>query len=416
MRLELQFHIQKMYINKSKINIPKLLIDILTTLQDSGYKPYLVGGCVRDFLLKKPVKDFDIEVFGIENLENLKLILEKYTKVHDIGKSFGVLKINIDDFDIDFSIPRVEKKVGKTHKSFEIKLLSNLNIKKAAKRRDFTINAIYYDYFKDSFIDPFDGIKDLKKRKIRYIDKKSFVEDSLRVFRAFGFASRFDFKITKKTKQLLKTIIKSGELNNLSKERVFEELKKLLLKSKKPSVGLKLLDEFQIFKISFVKKYKAIDKLSKIFENRDIDLKRALVLYFVVLLKDEKEEDIFEFLSKITSDKKFINSVESLCKESLENDIISLKKQSLNIVLEDLILVEMAFGKKDIDLILQKCEESDILNKALKPHIMGVDLLDLGFTPSGDFKNILNFAMDLQIEENLSKDELRGRIMKSFIK
>ncbi len=108
-------------------------------------------------------------------------------------------------------------------------------------------------------------------------------------------------------------------MNNLSKERVFEELKKLLLKSKKPSVGLKLLDEFQIFKISFLKKYKKlIDKLSKIFENRDIDLKRALVLYFVVLLKDEKEEDVFEFLSKITSDKNFINSVESLCKESLE--------------------------------------------------------------------------------------------------
>lgn len=92
MRLELQFHIQKMYINKSKINIPKLLIDILTTLQDSGYKPYLVGGCVRDFLLNKAVKDFDIEVFGIENLENLKLILEKYTKVHDIGKSFWCFK------------------------------------------------------------------------------------------------------------------------------------------------------------------------------------------------------------------------------------------------------------------------------------------------------------------------------------
>lgn len=118
MRLELQFHIQKMYINKSKINIPKLLIDILTTLQDSGYKPYLVGGCVRDFLLQKPVKDFDIEVFGIENLENLKLILEKYTKVHDIGKSFGVLKINIDDFDIDFSIPRVEKKSRKNSQKF----------------------------------------------------------------------------------------------------------------------------------------------------------------------------------------------------------------------------------------------------------------------------------------------------------
>ena len=98
----------------------------------------------------------------------------------------------------------------------------------------------------------------------------------------------------------------------------------------------------------------------------------------------------------------------------MENDIISLKKQSLNIVLEDLIFVEMAFGNKDIDLILQKCEESDILNKALKPDIMGVDLLDLGFTPSGDFRNMLNFAMDLQIKENLSKDDLKQRLKKNF--
>ncbi|MCT7496658.1 tRNA nucleotidyltransferase/poly(A) polymerase family protein [Aliarcobacter cryaerophilus] len=405
-----------MFITITKIKIPKILENIFEDLKSKQAKPIVVGGCVRDSFLNKEIKDYDIEVYNIDSIDSLKSVISKYKEPKLVGKSFGVLKLSVDDFDFDFSLPRTEIKTGFKHRDFIVSLDSNLSYKEASRRRDFTINSIGYDYFENRFLDPFGGIKDLKKRKIRYIDKKSFVEDSLRVFRAFGFASRFDFKITKKTKQLLKTIIKSGELNNLSKERVFEELKKLLLKSKKPSVGLKLLDEFKIFKISFVKKYKAIDKLSKIFENRDIDLKRALVLYFVVLLKDEKEEYVFEFLSKISSDKKFINSVISLCKESLENDIISLKKQSLNIVLEDLILVEMAFGKKDIDLILQKCEESDILNKALKPHIMGVDLLDLGFTPSCDFKNMLNFAMDLQIEENLSKDELRGRIMKSFIK
>ncbi|MCT7484425.1 tRNA nucleotidyltransferase/poly(A) polymerase family protein [Aliarcobacter cryaerophilus] len=405
-----------MFITIKKIKIPKILENIFEDLKSKQAKPVVVGGCVRDSFLNKEIKDYDIEVYNIDSIDSLKSVISKYKEPKLVGKSFGVLKLSINDFDFDFSHPRTEIKTGFKHTDFEIILDSNLSYKEASRRRDFTINSIGYDYFENRFLDPFDGIKDLKKRKIRYIDKKSFVEDSLRVFRAFGFASRFNFKITKKTKQLLKTIIKSGELNNLSKERVFEELKKLLLKSKKPSVGLKLLDEFQIFKISFLKKYKAIDKLSKIFENRDIDLKRALVLYFVVLLKDEKEEDVFEFLSKITSDKKFINSVVSLCKESLENDIISLKKQSLNIVLEDLIFVEMAFGNKDIDLILQKCEESDILNKALKPHIMGVDLLDLGFTPSGDFRNMLNFAMDLQIKENLSKDELIDRIMKSFIK
>ena len=403
-----------MFITIKKIKIPKILENIFEDLKSKQAKPIVVGGCVRDSFLNKEIKDYDIEVYNIDSIDSLKSVISKYKEPKLVGKSFGVLKLSVDDLDFDFSLPRTEIKTGFKHTDFEIILDSNLSYKEASRRRDFTINSIGYDYFENRFLDPFDGIKDLKKREIKHIDDKTFIEDSLRVYRALGFASRFDFKITKKTKQLLKTIIKSGELNNLSKERVFEELKKLLLKSKKPSVGLKLLDEFKIFKISFVKKYKAIDKLSKIFENRDIDLKRALVLYFVVLLKDEKEEDVFEFLSKITSDKKFINSVVSLCKESLEDDIISLKKQSLNIVLEDLIFVEMAFGNTDIDLILQKCEESDILNKALKPYIMGVDLLDLGFTPSCDFKNMLNFAMDLQIKENLSKDELKQRLKKNF--
>ncbi|MGJ0314438.1 CCA tRNA nucleotidyltransferase [Aliarcobacter cryaerophilus] len=403
-----------MFITITKIKIPKILENIFEDLKSKQAKPIVVGGCVRDSFLNKEIKDYDIEVYNIDSIDSLKSVISKYKEPKLVGKSFGVLKLSINDFDFDFSLPRTEIKTGFKHTDFEIILDSNLSYKEASRRRDFTINSIGYDYFENRFLDPFDGIKDLKKREIKHIDDKTFIEDSLRVYRALGFASRFDFKITKKTKQLLKTIIKSGELNNLSKERVFEELKKLLLKSKKPSVGLKLLDEFKIFKISFVKKYKAIDKLSKIFENRDIDLKRALVLYFVVLLKDEKEEYVFEFLSKISSDKKFINSVISLYKESLEDDIISLKKQSLNIVLEDLIFVEMAFGNKDIDLILQKCEESDILNKALKPHIMGVDLLDLGFTPSCDFKNMLNFAMDLQIKENLSKDDLKQRLKKNF--
>lgn len=405
-----------MFITITKIKIPKILENIFKDLKSKQAKPIVVGGCVRDGFLNKEIKDYDIEVYNIDSIDSLKSVISKYKEPKLVGKSFGVLKLSVDDLDFDFSLPRTEIKTGFKHTDFEIILDSNLSYKEASRRRDFTINSIGYDYFENRFLDPFDGIKDLKKREIKHIDDKTFIEDSLRVYRALGFASRFDFKITKKTKQLLKTIIKSGELNNLSKERVFEELKKLLLKSKKPSVGLKLLDEFKIFKISFVKKYKAIDKLSKIFENRDIDLKRALVLYFVVLLKDEKEEDVFEFLSKISSDKKFINSVVSLCKESLEDDIISLKKQSLNIVLEDLIFVEMAFGNKDIDLILQKCEESDILNRALKPYIMGVDLLELGFSPSCDFRNMLDFALDLQIRENLSKEELKASILKSFLK
>ncbi len=407
MKKELQFHIlNKMYINTAKINLPNILIEILKKIQDSSFKAYLVGGCVRDFFLNKEIKDFDIEVFNVNSLDDLAEILNNFGKLNFVGKSFGVLKLKSDEFEFDFSLPRTEKKTGNSHRDFLITTDSNLTIKDASLRRDFTINSIYYDYFTNSFIDPNNGIKDLENKKIKHIDNKTFVEDSLRVFRAIGFASRFDFELCIDTKKLCKKIVENGELNFLPKERVFEELKKLFLKSEKPSIGLKLIDYFEIFSINFKNSYKSIDNLSKILKEKNIEDFRKLYLFFAMILKNEKEKEIFAFLNKITNDKKFIENILVLSKNSIDLNEKSLKRLSLVLNLEDLILIEEALNTKNILEIKNLAIKLDIYNKPIKLEISGKELISLGFKESKDFKNILKYCLDLQIEKNLKKKEI----------
>lgn len=403
-----------MYINTVKIEIPKLLVLILTKLQERGYKPYLVGGCVRDFFLNKQNKDFDIEIFNLDSLENIVPILENFGKLNSIGKSFGVLKLHTKELEFDFSLPRIEEKTGKTHKDFLVKTNSQLSFFEAAKRRDFTINAIYYDYFSNSFIDPFLGIEDLKNRKIKHIDDKTFVEDSLRVYRAIGFASRFDFEIDLKTKELCLNIIKNGELNILPKERVFEELKKLFLKSLKPSIGLKLFDYFQIFSINFESSYKAVDNFAKDLKDKNLKDFRKLYLFFTIFLKNLDEKKILEFLEKITNDKKFIENILLLSENSTNLDEKELKKLSLILNLEDLILVEKVLEKENILKIENLAKDLNIFDKALKIEVLGKDLINLGFKESREFKEILDFALNLQIEKGLNKQEIIDNITKKY--
>ena len=106
---------------------------------------YLVGGCVRDWLLQIPHKDFDIEVFGISN-EELSRVLSPWGKTDLIGKSFGVVKLTIPEgATYDFTVPRRDSKVAPGHKGFEIQFDPNISPQEAAARRDFTINSLMYD-------------------------------------------------------------------------------------------------------------------------------------------------------------------------------------------------------------------------------------------------------------------------------
>ncbi|MDS1314132.1 CCA tRNA nucleotidyltransferase [Aliarcobacter butzleri] len=402
----------KRFINIIKINLPKILIRILNDLQELGSKPILVGGCVRDSFLNKKIKDYDVEIFNFDSLEILEKSLKKFGNVNLVGKSFGVLTLKIDEYDFDFSLPRIEKKVGNSHQDFEVSTNANLSFKEAAIRRDFTINAIGYDYFKNEILDPFGGMNDLKNKIIKHIDDKTFVEDSLRVYRSVQFASRFEFKIDQNTKILCKKIVSSGELKFLPKERVFEELKKLFLKSKKPSLGLNLLKEFNIMNIQ--QNLEEIDNLAFILKDKNYDDFRKLYLFYSCLCKGMNEDETFSFIKNLTDDKKFIKNILILNETNLTNDIKILKRLSLKLKLEDLIVLNQAFGNTISLEVFEILKNLDILNIPIKPLVFGKDLIKLGFVPSEKFKEILDFAFNLQIEDNLSKSNIIKKIRQQY--
>ncbi|MFW2580542.1 CCA tRNA nucleotidyltransferase [Aliarcobacter butzleri] len=372
----------------------------------------LVGGCVRDSFLNKKIKDYDVEIFNFDSLEILEKSLKKFGNVNLVGKSFGVLTLKINEYDFDFSLPRIEKKVGNSHQDFEVSTNANLSFKEAAIRRDFTINAIGYDYFKNEILDPFGGMNDLKNKIIKHIDDKTFVEDSLRVYRSVQFASRFEFKIDQNTKILCKKIVSSGELKFLPKERVFEELKKLFLKSKKPSLGLNLLKEFNIMNIQ--QNLEEIDNLAFILKDKNYDDFRKLYLFYSCLCKGMNEDETFSFIKNLTDDKKFIKNILILNETNLTNDIKILKRLSLKLKLEDLIVLNQAFGNTISLEVFEILKNLDILNTPIKPLVFGKDLIKLGFVPSEKFKEILDFAFNLQIEDNLSKSNIIKKIRQQY--
>lgn len=210
-------------------------------------KAYFVGGYVRDKVMRKESSDIDIEVFGISQ-SKIEEVLNECAKelslgeIDLVGKSYGIYKIG----DLDISLPRRERKTGNKHTDFDVQVDTEMNIKEASSRRDFTINALYMDVYTQELIDPHNGIKDIEKGLIRHIDDRTFVEDPLRVFRAARFASCFQFRIDNHTIELCKTI----DLSELPIERILMETQKAITSSIHPNVYFKHLrtileDEFK---------------------------------------------------------------------------------------------------------------------------------------------------------------------------
>ncbi len=181
-----------------KIELSKDIFEVFKALKSLGATPLIVGGAVRDSFLNLPTKDIDIEVYNIDSYEGLAEVLSSFGDINLVGRSFGVIKLKLGGVEYDFSLPRREKKVSKGHRGFDIELDSSLNFKEAFIRRDFTINAIGYNPLTQEIIDPFNGVKDLKNSTLRVVNRDSFLEDPLRVYRAVQFVARFNFKILTK--------------------------------------------------------------------------------------------------------------------------------------------------------------------------------------------------------------------------
>jgi len=194
---------------------------------------------VRDWLLGIEPKDFDVEVPGA-TFESLQRVLSPFGPTDVIGRSFGVIKLRLGATEYDFSLPRRESKTGSGHRGFQIDPEPDLTDAEAAARRDFTINAIAYDPFGAGLIDPHHGERDLRAGVLRHTSA-AFVEDPLRVLRAFQLSARFRFNLAPETAALCRSI--KGTFAELPVERVWAEWAKWAEKSREPARGLTVLEE-----------------------------------------------------------------------------------------------------------------------------------------------------------------------------
>lgn len=213
---------------------------IAEAVGEAGGRALVVGGWVRDRLLGHASKDIDVEVYGLDGA-TLKRILRRLGRVNTVGESFTVYKVTMPGSrdEIDVSIPRRESKTGRGHRGFAVEGDPTMTVEEAARRRDFTINAIMLDPLENALIDPFGGAADLEARRLRVVDPETFVDDSLRVLRGAQFAARFHLTIDPATVALCRRI----DLSDLPAERVWGEIEKLLLRAGEPSRGLDALAE-----------------------------------------------------------------------------------------------------------------------------------------------------------------------------
>ncbi|MEO5895610.1 MAG: polynucleotide adenylyltransferase [Vicinamibacterales bacterium] len=215
----------------------ELAVAIAREVRRAGGRGLIVGGWVRDRLMGRASKDIDLEVCGVE-APLLHGLLKQFGTVNTVGESFTVYKVA----GLDVSIPRRESKTGRGHKGFSVTGDPSLSITEAARRRDFTSNAISWDPLTDTYEDPFDGRADIERKLLRAVDERTFGQDSLRVLRALQFAARFEFTLDPATADLCRTIA----LDDLPSERIWGEIEKLLLQAARPSLGLNLALELGV--------------------------------------------------------------------------------------------------------------------------------------------------------------------------
>jgi tRNA nucleotidyltransferase (CCA-adding enzyme) len=212
-------------------------VEIAQLVKDHGGRALVVGGFVRDRLLGLASKDLDIEVFGVPE-DHLRALLERKGRVDVVGQAFAVYKLGA----IDVALPRRESKTGRGHKGFTVTGDPGMMPEEAARRRDFTINAISWDPLTGEYVDPVNGRADLAHRVLRVVDPATFADDSLRVLRALQLTARFGLEVLEQTKAICQTI----PLDDLPAERIWGEFEKLLLRADYPSPGFVLAREIGV--------------------------------------------------------------------------------------------------------------------------------------------------------------------------
>lgn len=389
---------------------------VLAQLESDGFKPYIVGGSVRDALMGYDSKDIDIEVYGGQP-NSIAKSLRKLGTVDEVGKSFGVLKIRIGSEDFDVSLPRIDSKIGDGHKDFEVKVDPDLSLKEATARRDYTINSLMYSHKLGFIIDQHGGLKDLENKKLRHVSD-AFDEDPLRVLRGVQMASRFNMELHPDTIEKSQTL-KNG-YKDLAQERVQGEFEKLYSKGNHPVKALKLLkaigwDEHfaGLAEVNGPKLYRQVDKMQRLINDGTVPKDRRDLFLSATIANKLSDKDRYKFLTATTvgSDVKNAAAALSVMSPPIKQGKAALRAWAYgmprHLSIRDWTTLEKAVGnEKEATRILKKAEKWGIADKRESDMINGQDVMALkpNQRPGSWMKEDLN-----KIREAQYSDQFRTR-------
>jgi tRNA nucleotidyltransferase/poly(A) polymerase len=227
---------------KYDMQIPKDILAIKDVFKKNGYKLYVVGGAVRDAILGKQPKDFDLATDAIP--DKVEEIMNKAGfRTLPTGKSFGVINVFTDQGEYEIATFREDSSTGDGRRPDSVKFT---NIESDVKRRDLTINALFYDIDTHEIVDLVGGVNDLKNGVVRTVGspEERFNEDRLRILRAIRFAGRFGSDLDPAVDAALR---KDASLKGISGERIRDEFLKGIKSSKSVIHFLKLIDKYGLF-------------------------------------------------------------------------------------------------------------------------------------------------------------------------
>ncbi len=440
-----------------------LALEIAREVRGNNGRALIVGGYARDKALQRlgydiEPKDIDIEVYGIE-ISKLLEILKSFGRINLVGAAFGIIKLG----ELDISIPRKDSKIGEGHRGFLITGDPNMSIKEAARRRDFTINALALDPSSGEIIDHWGGLEDIGKKILRATDFELFKDDPLRVLRAMQFAGRFGFSIDPDTLKICREM----DLLSLSKERIQKEWTKLLLKSPKPSIGLEaarelgILEKFhpELLALAdtpqdpiwhpegnvWIHTKMVVDEAAILVRENNLSDEQALVVLLGALCHDlgkpstTAANDSGRITSREHSEKgveptkSFLKSVDmpnhiaekvvplvrehlfpSLNKDANNSAVKRLAHRLYPATIQELVMVGYSDhkgrgtswdGYPQGDSLLRKAENLSLETSKSAPLLMGRDLIEMGMASGVAMGKILKEVFELQLGDKIKTFE-----------
>ena len=301
-----------------RLNVPKDIINLYKLFQKNGKELYIVGGAVRDALLGKKPKDFDLATDAFPE-EVVKIVQDAgYSTIGEVGQQFGVVIVQIPSDRNGVEIATFREDIGAGRRPDSVKYST---IDKDVLRRDLTINALFYDIGKGELVDLVGGVNDIQDQKIRTVGPAAdrFAEDPLRKLRALRFAGRTGSKLEKDTAD---AILTDPSLDGVSPERIRDEFKKSIESAKSTKEYLKMVSGFNLWSLmfpslqineNFIESNYWLVQLAVLFGDNDRELiKREMnrmtfttdetsAVLFLKALREFKIEEVFDLYKQLVT-------------------------------------------------------------------------------------------------------------------